>query len=579
MKYIKTPEFVTAICFFVFLTLGLLSRVSIENVEFVYKGQTERVSLPFNRDIRVNVPFKMEFDVSSPLDLSYDIYVIPDDCAESISVEGFFVDLSDNRNHCNFSRGFNIPDSLLNPHRLKGKTHYSMVLKNKGGPGGAMFFVKMTSVIGHIINFLTVASLALFFAFVARRLRFGKTLIVLLFLGMIFRSLFFVAVPYKKFSMDVEGHIQYVQYIIENHAIPGERDCWSCYHPSVYYIAATPSYLLGEFLGTSGTVGLQGFSLLLSLLTTFVGLLFLRKILEGKALILSSILWIFWPLMIMVAPRIGNDQLFYLLHVVCMWCGINYFKEGRGRYLIVAVVTTALALWTKTTAVVTLGMLLVFLVAGYFANSRLLRPSKSEWISWAMTVVLLVVFLIKKVLGPDLVGNIGSLNSGMKVPNEVFNYLYFDLQNFLQYPFTSCWNSSMGRDYFWNFALKTSMFGEWDMLPNANGHFWATIMSALLLGLVVYAVRGFWKHRLSLVHWILMLHGVAFVAALMALRIKYPYACSNDFRYILPVLLSFCPFVAWGIQVEGGSLKWKVLGYALVAGFALSTTILYILAM
>lgn len=579
MKYIKTPEFITVICFFTFLSLGLLSRVSVENVKFICNGLTERVSLPLSRDIELHVPFEMEFDVLSPLNLSYDIYVIPDDCAESISIEGFLLDLSGNRNHCDFSRGFNIPDSLLSPHRHRGKTHYSMTLKNKGGPGGAMFFVKMTSVIGHVINYLTITSLALFFAFLAHRLRFGKTLIVLLFMGVIFRSLFFIAVPYKKFSMDVDGHVEYVQYILEKHAIPGERECWSCYHPSVYYIAAVPSYVLGEFLGASGTVGLQCFSLILSLLTTLIGLLFLRRILEGNALILSSVLWIFWPLMIMVAPRIGNDQLFYLLHVVCMWCGINYVKEGRGRYLMVAVVATALALWTKTTAVVSFGMLLVFMVAGYFSNTRLLRPTKSEWISWIMTIVLFVVFFMKKILGPDLVGNIGSLNSAMKVPNEVSNYLYFDLQNFLQSPFTSCWNSSMGRDYFWNFAFKTSMFGEWEMLPNVDGRFWATIMSALLLGLVAYAIRGFWKHRLNLVHWILLLHGVAFVAALMALRIKYPYACSNDFRYILPVLLSFCPFVAMGIHVEGSSLKWKVLGYALVVAFALSTVILYILAM
>ena len=70
-----------------------------------------------------------------------------------------------------------------------------------------------------------------------------------------------------------------------------------------------------------------------------------------------------------------------------------------------------------------------------------------------------------------------------------------------------------------------------------------------------------------------------FIAALMFLRIKVPYSCSNDFRYIAPVVLSFIPFVAMGVNVEGGSLKWKVLGYALVAGFVLSTVILYILAM
>jgi hypothetical protein len=37
--------------------------------------------------------------------------------------------------------------------------------------------------------------------------------------------------------------------------------------------------------------------------------------------------------------------------------------------------------------------------------------------------------------------------------------------------------------------------------------------------------------------------------------------------------------MATGISLEGSSVKWKVLGYALVAAFALSTVILYILAM
>ena len=66
MKYIKTPEFITVICFFTFLSLGLLSRVSVENVKFICNGLTERVSLPLSRDIELHVPFEMEFDVLSP---------------------------------------------------------------------------------------------------------------------------------------------------------------------------------------------------------------------------------------------------------------------------------------------------------------------------------------------------------------------------------------------------------------------------------------------------------------------------------------------------------------------------------
>lgn len=578
-KYIKTPEFVAAICFFFFLAIGIISNISIENVNFVQDEKVESVSLPFVRDIEINKPFNMEFDIVSPFNFSYNMWIIPDDCADKVAVDNNVIDLSKFKDNCSFSKGFMLADSVTAPYRQSGKTHYVMTLRNMGGPGGFMFFVKMNSVVGYTINILAFISLALFFAFIARRLRFGKTLIALLFIGILFRCVFFMAMPYKKFSMDVEGHIEYVQYVIENHAFPSAQDCWSCYHPPVYYVAASPFFLLSEFLGMSGTAGLQSFGLLLSVLTTFFGLLFLRKILEGWPLILSSALWIFWPLMIMVAPRIGNDPLFYLFHVIALWAGINYVKEGCGKYLIAAFVATALALWTKGTAVVTLGMFFVFAVSGFFANTRLRKPSKSEVVSWILYIALVVTFVVRKLQGGELVGNADVLNSSMRVPNFAFNYLYFDLRNFLEYPFTSGWDSAMGRDFFWNYALKSSMFGEWSMLPTASGRFWATMMSVFLLGLIVYAIRGFWKTRLGLVHWILLLQGVAFIAALMALRIKYPFACSNDFRYILPILLSFAPFVAMGVTLKESSISWKVCGHITVAAFIVSSAVLYIMVM
>jgi hypothetical protein len=580
MKYIKTPEFITIACFTLFFVLGIISKISIENVSFVQNGTSEKVSIPLLRDIEVNNPFNMEFDVVSPFNFSYDMMIVPDDCADRIKIGEHTMDLSDVHGHCSYSKGFTLEDSVLAPYRQGGKTHYSVTLHNGGGPGGFMAFIKMKSVAGQIIHALAIISFALFFAFIALRLRMGKTLMVLLFLGILFRSFFYLDIPYKRFSMDVEGHIEYIQYVINNHSIPGKDECWSCYHPPVYYIAAAPSYVLGEYLGMQGTTGLQAFSLLLSVLTTFFGLLFLKKILErGPALVLSSALWVFWPLMILVAPRIGNDQLFFFLHVLCVWAGICYVKDCRGKYLIMSVIAAALAMWTKSTGIVSLGMVFVFAVSGFFANRRWQSLSKSEIISWILFVAAAIHFAVRKLLGDELVGNANALNSGMRVPNETANYLYFDLQNFLTQPFTSGWDSSMGRDYFWNFMLKSSMFGEWTMLSTPAGRFWATMMSVFLLGLIVYAIRGFWRTRLNLSHWILLLQGVAFIASLMALRIKYPFGCSNDFRYILPVLLSFCPFVAIGVTLKGSSVKWKVVGYSLVFAFIVSSSVLYIMLM
>ena len=303
---------------------------------------------------------------------------------------------------------------------------------------------------------------------------------------------------------------------------------------------------------------------------------------KGSALGVASLLWAFWPLMILVAPRVGNDQMFYLLHVICLWCGINYLNKGHGKYLIVSVIAAALAMWTKTTAAVTIGTVFLFAVCGYAQKilTNQWRPSKSEIVACVLFVALIVGILLQKFIGgDDLVGNANGLNSRLRVANEAYNYIFFDLKSYVTHPFTSTWNDEMGRQYFWNFTLKTSLFGEFALSHQQIGNTFATFMSVLLLGLIAYAVRGFWKMKLQVIHWILILQAVAFFAAMMYLRIKIPFSCSNDFRFIAPVILCISPFVAWGIHVEGGSAKWKVLGYAIVAGFVLSTVVLYILAM
>ena len=557
---------------------GLACRVTVENVTLSRANSEEKVSLPITQKMLQNERFRVEMDIVGTL--AYDLKVIPDDCAESIVVNGQILDLAGVHGLCDFSKGFVLQDSLLVPNRVGDRTHYIFNLKNNGGDAGLNIFVLQSSMLTRALNALAMIAFAFLALMLARRLGFGWKLSSLVFLAVLLRVAFFANIPYTTFSNDVDGHVAYVQYILEKHTVPGVDDCWTCYHPPVYYASASPSFVLGECLGLPGTTGLQVFSLLLSVTALLFGLLFLRHLLTGATLGVASVLWAFWPLMILISPRIGNDQMFCLLHVVCLWAGIRYLNEGRGKFLVISVIVAALAMWTKTTAVVTVGTVFLFAVCGYVLNAKRLRPTKSEVVAWALFVALIAGVVLQNLLGDaDLVGNSSGLNGRLRIGNEAFNYIYFDLKSFVEHPFTSAWNDEWGRQYFWNYSFKTALFGEFDLVRNVTGRTAATFVSASFLGLLAYAARGFWKTKLQAVHWILLLQAAAFFAALMFLRIKHPYACSNDFRYIAPVILSFVPFVGYGIQAEGASTKWKVLGYALVLAFVLSTAVLYILAM
>jgi hypothetical protein len=578
-KLLKAPELYCAILLLVGVVFVLAAQVKVKNAVLTQGNTQKEVSLPLLESLGDGALFKVSFDIEQKLDVPFEIKVIPDDCAQFVTINNQRIPLHDMPGRCDYSKGFVLSQKFISEHRNGTTTHFEFEIRNGGGPAGLTVFPKESSFLYDVLKYSTMALLALLCMFLARRLGMSRMLCILVLLGVFIRALFFAGIPYTTYSNDVDGHVSYVQYIAENLAIPDKDYCWTCYHPPVYYTIAMPSFKVASWMGIQGTSGLQAFSLLLSVLTLFFGLLFLRKTLRGGSLNIASLLWTLWPVLIMVAPRISNDQMFIFLHVFCMWAGINYLKSGRGKYLVLAAIATPLAYWTKTTAVVTLGMFFLFAVGGYFLNARYLKATKSEVVAWVVFVLTLAGIVVQKLVADSaLVGNAHALNHKLMVPNEFVNYVYLDLKSYLTYPFTSAWDDSMGREYFWNYTLKSSLFGEFRLGESTPIKVLASLVGTTLLGLIAYAVRGFWKTKSSAEYWVVFLNGFAFIAALMAFRIMVPYSCSNDFRFIVPVLLSFVYFVALGVNVEGGSAKWKVVGNALVVVFALCSAVLYILA-
>lgn len=574
-KIFKSVEFYCVVMMLLCFGLLCYGQVRIDNVVLHRGDEHSPIELPLSERIEVDESFSVGFRVLNPLSVPYDLNIVPDDCAEMVVVNGTNVSLENYSGKCDFSKGFWMDDSVMSPHRVGAETYYEVHLINKGGIGGINVFPKGHGILLFLLKFLLALSIGLLVACIARRFRLNVFLCVCVVVGTLLRFAIFDAFPYTKFSMDVEGHLAYVQHIADNHSIPADDECWSCYHPPVYYVSAVAPFLLSRWMGYLSSSGMQAYSLLLSILVLLWGMFLLQGIVSVAPLQIAAILWTVWPTLLLVAPRIGNDQLFYALHVLCLLSGANYVKCGKGKFLVVSVVAAGLAAWTKSTGLVSVGLAVLFALLGFVKPHQWHVPAKSEVASWIMLLLVLSGIVLEKVLGDgDLVANAHSLNSGLKVKSEARNFLYFDMKTFLTEPYTNGWSDQFGREYFFNFAFKSALFGEFELLKNALGKTLASLMSLSFLGLLVIAICGWWKNRLTGVHWILLAQGVAFFVALAYLRYRYPYACSNDFRYILPVLLSFVPYVGLGVFTEDASVKWKVLGCVTVAVFAVCSVLL-----
>lgn len=564
--------------FYLFLVISLcvlfliFEGISPKNVQIKDTWISIEASFPISQKMKDNERLRVVFDVEPTIKNAYSLRIIPDDCVENILINGQALDVYEIKGRCNFGSGLIIDQEMLKPFLSENKTHFEIEVKNNGGPGGINVLVlPELSFISFLNRIVLFVSVLLFSAFFLHRLKIPFKFGFLLGLGILIRCFFSLDLPYTQYAYDVDGHVEYVKLIAEHNKLPDVDECWTCYHPPIYYSVSQSFWRMGSVLSISETQMMQFQSLIFSILILFFGFLCLKYFLSGKALVVASILWCFWPTLILSAPRIGNDQLFYVTHIITLWLCIKYLitkTSGKGKYLLVAVIISALSYWTKSTGIISIGIVCFTIILGYFPRESL-KPTRTELFAILTSFLLVSLILLLKIFdSADLVGNASGLHSGLRVGNEPANYLFFDIKDFVIHPYASPWEDAGGRQYFLNYLFKTSLFGEFKILTNQAGLWIASFISLSFIGLLIFSLRGWWKSKFSKTHLLLIAQAIAFVAALLFLRLKHPYSCSNDFRYILPILLSFIPFVANGVFAAEASKKWKVTGSLTVLVFA-----------
>jgi predicted membrane-bound mannosyltransferase len=165
---------------------------------------------------------------------------------------------------------------------------------------------------------------------------------------------------------------------------------------------------------------------------------------NGGAFAIAGFLWAFWPGVVLASPRIGNDILFALAHVLCLWSCLRYLTQKNGRDLIYAAMFCWGAFYAKTTGTVTIALWFVTFVLGYFPRNRW-KLTKAEFVALGLFLLLMVTVAWQQTRSVPLIGNLDALNSALKVGNEPRNYLFFDIRDYLTNSYTNGWDDAGGR--------------------------------------------------------------------------------------------------------------------------------------
>ncbi|MGC3980166.1 MAG: hypothetical protein QM808_02800 [Steroidobacteraceae bacterium] len=477
--------------------------------------------------------------------------IIPDDELKALRINGQEVPLSAvGGGLTDWNKGFQFD---LSPWLKPGSNQLEFSLDNHGGTGGLMLrphlsFWHWLIIGGSFIPWLWLLS---------RWLGLGRAQFLLLALALIPLCIYWSATPWDVRTHDVVadgGHLDYIRYIAVEHALPQPNAGWTFYHPPLYYLSGAAVYAAAMQLSLSVSQVLQAYSLFLWLTFLCAGAACLQLLLRGKslALLAATLALATWPSGIIHGIRIGNDLALYAMAGLATWHLLRWWRTNHRANLLWMAGFTALAFLCKSNAIVLLAAVVLLFAARTEHRCLRLRPVRASDGVWMLVIMLMGVALGLSTklyyhwqgdLPNWLVGNANQLNDRLRVPVTLQNLLLPDVKTFLTHPWLDAWDDGTGRGRYWNYLLRSSLSGEFKF-AGIGAERIAYLWGGLLLALLVLPLRSL--RGLTIGHcWrnlpLLILAGV-WLASLMALRIKVPYSCSNDFRYVLPVLI---PFLVW----------------------------------
>lgn len=452
----------------------------------------------------------------------------------------------------------------------------------------ALTIVNLIAWKSYTIFFATIFISAIFFYFAQKRPLMGSYFITLLLLaGVLLRLAYLDVTPYLVRSYDVSGHIDYINYIISHFSLPSAEVCWECYQPPLYYILSAGIFTVIKF----NPVFLQVISLIFSFGFLFFGIKLLRLFIpsqnDEKYLNIAVALLIFWPSGIINSVRIGNDGLLYFLTAASFYYITLWFINGGKKNVCLATIFGIACMFTKNN-----GILLILIIGFIWLIKYIWNKNKKLLLYSSLFLLLIGIFfagftmLLKPNqdhIGNVLVGNINGLPIELKVGNKVANFITFDSKDFFRNPFTDPWSDKGGRQYFLNYFLKTSLFGEFQFWQPAFKNL-AILMSYLII-LVIFLlfisifllIVDFFKKQYENIppHMIAIILIAVFISALIVFRYIAPFSCSGDFRYIYPIIIPVSALITLGIRNSKGinlyknfSLAWigeLIIGYFIIA--------------
>jgi hypothetical protein len=406
----------------------------------------------------------------------------------------------------------------------------------------------------------------------------GEHLIRLcIMLGIALRLMYTLYNPYDFRQHDVVyswGHLDYIRYIAEHKSLPQTAEGLT-YHPPVHHILSAMIYATGKFLQFSEHDIFRFIQFFMVVLSSYTLIFFYKILIELKCNLITRgvaiALFAFYPSNIYLASWINNDNTLFFFYVISFYWLIKWKNKPVLSHIIILAIFVALTNLTKKVGVFLIPITLATICFEGFkkwqAQKNQLRGTKVRFkliknFPYFNHLILFLLIVIPLAFSFQLRQYFFfkqdlfyiPIPSLKVIPSTWFNFFHFPINELFSHPFPND-PLSGNNDYFLYYLFQTSLFGEWQYTGLEISASLLVITSLLnLVFLFIYfaipQTGRYWDDG-----YIFMLNLLIFFLAIFKFRLDCPFVCTQNFRYITPLLISTAYFTGRAVDVVASKNK------------------------
>lgn len=546
----------------------------------------EKLSLPFVDYPKGPAGYVIEGKIHSGKISQKTIIIIPDNGVEYITVNGRRVsfDNIDIRSLSDHEKGFALD---LEPYIHQGENNFEIKIYSSNGYISLKINNSFSDRIYLFLSISIILLAAILFYYILRDLKSDKITGVIMACSLIVSIIYLINTDYTERSYDVQGHLEYIQYIEKNYSLPKPDSAWETFQPPLYYITGAILYKIAGLAGLNEIKALQALSLIYFEIFLIYGIFIFKRIRflseSPKYLYYFAVaLLAFWPSGIINSARITNDVMYYMFYAAGLYFLMKWHDEKKDRFLYTAAICTLLGTLTKFNCIFLGGVMGISLIYKLIKEKDKKKYIKNVIIiSIIISTGILLIFLRNyrhSTYNNEWISmSVNELDSWLSVENKANNYLYFNIENFINEPFTSSRDDSKGRQFFWNYLCKTGLFGEFGFSSVLHLNLGSAI-SFLFLIMLLFFITGLFILEKPFIqtYGILLLNMFFLILSVLLYRTKYPFACNGDFRFIYPVLITFIPLYIYTMYIPKRFRLLTYTGYITSTIFIILTVLFFI---